>query len=93
VYKFDVCIQQQSGHFSGQALLYIHGFNVLHDKAIKNAAQLSTDLKFHGGGGIVIAYIWPSKGSFWDYKDDAAVIETSADYLHRFITTILSKKV
>ncbi|KAH9556395.1 hypothetical protein CY35_07G024500 [Sphagnum magellanicum] len=93
VAEINKSMQKKPGPVSGQALLYIHGFNVNREKAIRNAAQLSTDLKFHGGGGIVIAYIWPSKGSFWYYDDDAEVIKTSANYLHQFITTILSKEV
>jgi len=84
-------MQKEPGDFRNQALLYIHGFNVIHKKAIRNAAQLATDLKFENG--TVIVYSWPSKGSIWDYSNDAAVIEESAHCLHKIITTILSEKV
>lgn len=84
-------MQEKSGDFCEQALLYIHGFSVPHKKAIMNAAQLATDLKFEGG--IVIVYSWPSKESILDYSNNAPVIEESAHCLHRFITTILSERV
>jgi esterase/lipase superfamily enzyme len=71
-----------------EVLLYIHGYNVNHEDAIKQAAQLKHSLKFKG---LVIVYSWPSNGTLWGYKQDEKVIEESAPWLHQFITTLLTE--
>jgi esterase/lipase superfamily enzyme len=71
-----------------EVLLYIHGYNVNHKDAIKQAAQLKHDLKFKG---LVIVYSWPSNGTLWGYKHDEKLIEKSAPWLRQFITTLLTE--
>ncbi|CAM6010959.1 unnamed protein product [Sphagnum balticum] len=73
---------------AGEVLLYIHGYNVNHKDAIKQAAQLKHSLKFKG---LVIVYSWTSNGTLWGYKHDEKVIEESAPWLHQFITTLLTE--
>ncbi|KAH9556398.1 hypothetical protein CY35_07G024800 [Sphagnum magellanicum] len=71
-----------------EVLLYIHGYNVNHKDAIKQAAQLKHSLKFKG---LVIVYSWPSNGTLWGYKHDEKLIEKSAPWLHQFIMTLLTE--
>jgi len=71
-------------------LLYIHGFKTSPELAIRCAAQLKYDLDFEGD---VLAYCWPSEGTYWGYfKDGTAVVETALN-LGRVITTLLNGKV
>jgi len=81
-------MQEESEEFKREVLLYIHGYNVNHEDAIKRAAQLKYDLDFKG---LVMVYSWPSKGTLWDYGHDEKMIEKSAEYLPGFIKTILTE--
>ncbi|CAM6059725.1 unnamed protein product [Sphagnum tenellum] len=102
ILSIDTTLQHENGGFvekiddellaqeasAGEVLLYIHGYNVNHRDAIKQAAQLKHYLKFKG---LVIVYSWPSNGTLWGYKHDEKVIEESAPWVHQFITTLLTE--
>jgi esterase/lipase superfamily enzyme len=49
------------------ALIFIHGFNVSFDDAIRNAAQIGWDLTFNG---LVAAFSWSSEGEALAYAAD-----------------------
>jgi esterase/lipase superfamily enzyme len=71
-----------------EVLLYIHGYTVSHNSALKRAAQLKNDLEF---GGLVILYSWPTMGQPLAYHRDGRVIKRTAKFLGDFITNILGK--
>ncbi|CAK9232068.1 unnamed protein product [Sphagnum troendelagicum] len=73
-----------------EVLLYIHGFNVTFERALKTAAQLKHDLEFRG---LVILYSWPTRERMFAYHRDRKVILGSAGRLRELIETILMEKV
>ncbi|MFC3702993.1 alpha/beta hydrolase [Reinekea marina] len=56
------------------ALLYVHGYNVTFENAIRIAAQLKHDMGF---SGLAFAFSWPSRGNFAQYTVDEANVEWS----------------
>lgn len=70
------------------ALVFVHGYNVAFDDAVRRTAQLAYDLRFKGPA---IAFSWPSQGTLVGYNNDARNVELSADAL-RAVLTDLSKK-
>jgi esterase/lipase superfamily enzyme len=71
-----------------EALLFVHGFNVGFDDAIRRTAQFAADLEF---GGLAIAYSWPSQGSLFAYHADGDVSESSMFRLAEFIAILRSR--
>jgi esterase/lipase superfamily enzyme len=67
---------------SRDAFVFIHGYNVGFDDAVKRTAQLAYDMRF---GGVPIVYSWPSKGKFYGYFDDEREIEATKENLKRFL--------
>ena len=65
-----------------EALLFVHGFNVTFEDAIRRAAQISYDLAFDGP---TVVFSWPSQGGMLplDYRRDERNAELSADNLRR----------
>ena len=50
---------RNSVRYRGQALIFVHGFNVSFDNALFRAAQIAYDLNFDGPG---VSFSWPSRG-------------------------------
>lgn len=71
-----------------EALLFIHGFNVPFDQAVRRTAQISYDLDF---GGVAMTYSWPSQGSFSAYPVDEDNAEWSIPHLTRFLVDLQEK--
>jgi esterase/lipase superfamily enzyme len=80
--------------YQGQALIFVHGFNVSFENAVKRAAQIAYDLEFDGP---VLLFTWPSRGGdtllsslihVFDYTADSKSAEVSADYLRAFLEDI-----
>jgi esterase/lipase superfamily enzyme len=68
-----------------EAFLFIHGYNVTFEDAIKRTAQLAYDMRF---GGVPITYSWPSKGSLFSYGDDEKQIEATKEDLKAFLNDL-----
>ncbi len=70
-----------------QAFVFVHGYNVSFDDAVRRTAQLAFDLKFDGAP---ICYSWPSQAEYLGYStDEDNVIWTESD-LERFLLGIQS---
>jgi esterase/lipase superfamily enzyme len=71
-----------------EALLFVHGFNVTFDEAMRRAAQVSYDLAF---GGPTLVFSWPSQGSMLpvDYRRDERNAELSADHLRSVMLDVM----
>ncbi|MDF1825016.1 MAG: alpha/beta hydrolase [Verrucomicrobiales bacterium] len=65
-----------------EALLFIHGFNVAFDDAIRRTGQIAYDLDF---GGVTLTYSWPSQASLGAYTIDEANAEWSIPHLTQFL--------
>ncbi|WP_416739239.1 alpha/beta hydrolase [Pseudomonas sp. NFX71] len=74
---------------SGNAFVFIHGFNVGFNDAAKRTAQMAYDLNFDG---VPIFYSWPSRNSasLTAYEADERNIELSEGNIKEFLVDILS---
>lgn len=71
-----------------EALLFIHGFNVSFEDAVRRAAQISYDLAFDGP---TLVFSWPSQAGVMmtDYRKDERNAELSAENLKRVLLNLL----
>jgi len=76
------------GKINKEAFVFIHGFNVSFEKAVKRAAQLAHDMQFDG---LPIAYSWPSRHSVLEYVADTAVVRLSGRRLAGFIEDVVRR--
>ncbi|MDF1657332.1 MAG: alpha/beta hydrolase [Verrucomicrobiales bacterium] len=65
-----------------EALLFIHGFNVAFDDAVRRTGQIAFDLDF---AGVAMTYSWPSQASLTAYTIDEANAEWSIPHLTQFL--------
>lgn len=70
------------------ALIFVHGYNVGFDDALRRTAQLAYDLGFKGPA---LTFSWPSQGVLAGYNRDARNVELSVDSL-RTVLADLSKR-
>jgi esterase/lipase superfamily enzyme/nucleoid DNA-binding protein len=73
-----------------EALVFVHGFNVTFEDAVRRTAQIAYDLKFDGAP---VCYSWPSKGtlSLAGYRYDATNIQWTAAHLEQFLADIAAR--
>ncbi|MFO1063542.1 MAG: alpha/beta hydrolase [Pirellulales bacterium] len=71
-----------------EAFVFIHGFNVTFDEAVKRSAQLAADLEL---SGPVVCYSWPSRGHALGYAADEATVDWSAPHLEQLLVDIKQK--
>lgn len=71
-----------------QALIFVHGYYVTFDNAIKRAAEIAYKIKFDGD---VYIFSWPSQGRFWGYFSDNAVIGEAGVHLGDFLHTVFDR--
>ncbi len=67
---------------SGDAFVFIHGYNVSFDKAARRTAQIAYDLDF---SGAPIFFSWPSDGSLVRYFSDREDVEWSVPHIDKFL--------
>ena len=67
-----------------EGLLFVHGFNVSWDNAIRRTAQIAFDLDF---GGVALSYSWPSQASVSPsaYTTDETNAKWSIPHLSQFL--------
>ncbi|MFT5299719.1 MAG: esterase/lipase superfamily enzyme [Mariniblastus sp.] len=63
-------------------LIFIHGFNVDFDSAVRRTAQISTDLSFEG---VSVCYSWPSQASLMAYSVDENNVTWTTSHLRDFL--------
>ncbi len=66
-------------------LVFVHGYNVGFDSALRRTAQLSVDLKF---SGAPVLFSWPSHGRLAWYRSDQEEADWSAPHLEQFLTDL-----
>lgn len=74
---------QQSG---SEAFLFIHGYNVEFDDAVRRTAQLFRDLQFDG---VPILFSWPGQNAWWRYPAAESAVDNSARLLEDFLKNML----
>ncbi len=70
-----------------EAFVFVHGFNVAFDDAVRRTAQMSYDLAFEGPA---VTFSWPSQGSLapLDYTKDQRNADLSAQALQDFLVRL-----
>jgi esterase/lipase superfamily enzyme len=70
-----------------EAFVFVHGFNVAFDDAVRRTAQMAYDLAFEGPA---ITFSWPSQGSLapLDYTKDQRNADLSAQALQDFLARL-----
>ena len=67
---------------SNSAMVFIHGYNVAFDDAMRRTAQIAADVKLQGPP---ILYSWPSSGKLLSYSQDESNVAWSVTHLERFL--------
>ncbi len=71
-----------------QASVFIHGYNVSFEGAVKRTAQIAHDLKFDGAP---ICYSWPSLGGLTDYSKDESNVTWTVTRLESFLKKVVDE--
>ncbi len=66
-------------------LLFVHGFNVDFDAAVRRTAQIATDLSFPG---VPVCYSWPSQGTMVGYTVDENNVTWTVPHLREFLVEL-----
>jgi esterase/lipase superfamily enzyme len=85
---FQELSQCVGGSAEEQAFVFIHGYNVSFEEAVKRTAQISFDLKF---SGAPICYSWPSHGGIAEYTRDEANVAWTVLHLERFLEDVVQR--
>lgn len=72
---------------SKSALVFIHGFNVSFDDAIRQAAQIGFDLQLQS---LITAYSWTSQGAVSNYAADEDSVKLTVPNFIDFLNTLTS---
>lgn len=69
-----------------QALVFVHGYNVSFENAVKRTAQIAHDLRFDGAP---ICYSWSSHGALANYTKDMANADATVISLQGFLQDLV----
>jgi len=94
---------RNSARYPSEALVFVHGFNVSFDNALRRAAQIAYDLNFDGP---VFVFSWPSRGQagtlgsmlairHYPYDRESAdeAVQYFVDFLKGDVAKIGAKKI
>jgi esterase/lipase superfamily enzyme len=73
---------------ANDAFIFIHGYNVTFEDAVRRTAQLAYDLSF---AGAPICFSWPSFGIELAYPWDARNADASVPQLQQFLRSVAAK--
>jgi pimeloyl-ACP methyl ester carboxylesterase len=78
----------RAGLYKGQTLVFVHGYNVDFEEAVKRAAQIAFDLEFDG---LIVAFAWPSQRRLTQYLSDTASADVAVDFLIKFVDMLAER--
>ncbi len=67
-------------------LVFIHGYNVDFQSAVRRTAQIAVDLPFEG---VPICFSWPSQGTLLGYSIDETNAEWTTTHLQQFLMELV----
>jgi esterase/lipase superfamily enzyme len=67
------------------ALVFVHGYNVDFEDALKRTAQIAFDLDYDGA---LLTFTWPSRARLLGYGYDRESAQISANYLIEFLEAV-----
>jgi esterase/lipase superfamily enzyme len=68
-----------------ELLVFIHGYNVSFEDALRRTAQIAADVKFPGAA---VCYSWPSTGALLAYTADENNVEWTVPHFKEFLTQL-----
>ena len=71
-----------------EALIFLHGYNVSFEDAVRRTAQVSYDLEFPG---IPVLYSWPSQGTALKYPFDENNARWTLSHFEEFLELMLTQ--
>lgn len=74
--------------YPSEVLIFVHGFNVSFDGAVRRVAQIAHDIKFDGG---TFLFSWPSRETVKDYFTDRETVDIAAEDFQIFLEKIVAK--
>ena len=74
--------------YPNQALIFVHGYNVSFENALRRTAQIAHDINFDGG---VFLFSWPSRGGYMDYLSDRETVDLASANLKAFLENIVTE--
>ena len=77
--NLQACIAKSTGK---EALVFIHGYNMGFETAVRRTAQIAYDLKFDGAP---IVYSWPSQEGLLSYTVDETNVAWTVPHLKDFL--------
>jgi esterase/lipase superfamily enzyme/tetratricopeptide (TPR) repeat protein len=79
---------QRAQLFKGTAMLFVHGYNVSFENAVRRAGQIAYDLNYDGP---VFAFSWPSRGRLLGYVSDRDAVDVAAGHLKQFLDKVVAR--
>jgi len=74
--------------FRNQIFVFVHGYNVSFENALRRTAQIAYDLNFDGAPFL---FSWPSRGSLWSYWYDRESAGLAVNHLKEFLEKIVAE--
>jgi esterase/lipase superfamily enzyme/uncharacterized protein YjbI with pentapeptide repeats len=81
---------QEASNEQSAVLLFVHGYNVSFEDAVRRTAQIAYDLEFEG---TPVLYSWASQGTLRGYPVDVANNEQTWNHLAQFICDLKSQVI
>ena len=72
--------------FPKQVFVFVHGYNVSFENALRRTAQIAYDLNFDGASFL---FSWPSRSSLWSYTSDRESAEIAVNHLKEFLERVI----
>ena len=77
---------QSAQVFKNQALIFVHGYNVSFESAVRRAGQIAYDLNFDGP---TFLFSWPSRQSYLSYFTDRETVDIAIEQLKGFLQRVV----
>lgn len=74
--------------FKGHAFIFVHGFNVSFESAVRRAGQIAYDVDFDGP---VFVFSWASRESIFRYFSDRDAVSVGSEDLEIFLKQVVAK--
>lgn len=78
---------QAAQAFKNQAVVFIHGYNVDFENAVRRAGQIAYDLSFDGPTFI---FSWPSRQAYFGYLTDRETVDIATEQLKGFLQRVVA---
>ena len=74
--------------FNQEVMIFIHGYNVSFENAVRRASQIAYDLNFDGP---TLVFSWPSRQSLLGYISDRDTVDVVAKNLKDFLQAVVAE--